>query len=59
MALVGDAAHAVHPLAGQGANLGFMDIKALISALAYATESGMDIGSMQLLEVRLTIWCDF
>ena len=51
LALVGDAAHAVHPLAGQGVNLGFMDVKALIGALAYATETGMDIGSMQLLEV--------
>lgn len=51
LALVGDAAHAVHPLAGQGVNLGFMDVKALIHALAFATEFGMDIGSIQMLEV--------
>ena len=58
LALVGDAAHAVHPLAGQGVNLGFMDVKALIGALVYATETGMDIGSMQLLEVSecVHIW---
>ena len=51
LALVGDAAHTVHPLGGQGVNLGFMDVEALIGALAFAVESGVDIGSMQLLEV--------
>ncbi len=51
LALIGDAAHTVHPLAGQGVNLGFGDVKALVDAIAHATETGMDIGSMTLLEV--------
>lgn len=50
LALVGDAAHTVHPLAGQGVNLGFGDVKALVDAIVHATETGMDIGSMTLLE---------
>lgn len=51
LALIGDAAHSVHPLAGQGVNLGFADVKALVDALAYATETGMDIGDITLLQV--------
>ncbi|KAL0049996.1 hypothetical protein WJX82_002364 [Trebouxia sp. C0006] len=50
LALIGDAAHTVHPLAGQGVNLGFGDVKALVDAIAHATETGMDIGSMTVLE---------
>lgn len=42
--LLGDAAHAVHPLAGQGANLGFADVKSLSEALANAAATGRDIG---------------
>lgn len=51
LALIGDAAHTVHPLAGQGVNLGFADVKALLDAVAYATETGMDIGDITLLQV--------
>ena len=47
--LVGDAAHVVHPLAGQGANLGFMDAAALADVLGEADREGRDIGSTRVL----------
>jgi len=47
--LVGDAAHAIHPLAGQGVNLGFMDAAALAETLLAAIETGADIGSLRVL----------
>ncbi len=51
-ALLGDAAHAVHPLAGQGVNLGFMDAAALMETLADARKQGAsldELGEPQVL----------
>ena len=51
MALIGDAAHAVHPLAGQGVNLGFGDAEALTAALGQAVANGTDLGDLSMLQV--------
>lgn len=48
IALIGDAAHTIHPLAGQGLNLGLADANSLASRIIYGLEHGMDIG---------TSWC--
>jgi 2-octaprenyl-6-methoxyphenol hydroxylase len=50
LALVGDAAHAIHPIAGQGLNLGFRDVAALAEVLVEGARLGIDLGDQQLLE---------
>lgn len=50
VALVGDAAHVIHPLAGQGLNLGLADVAALSRTIEYAVSHGMDIGDLLTLE---------
>ncbi|KAK9475412.1 uncharacterized protein V1510DRAFT_409118 [Dipodascopsis tothii] len=50
VALVGDAAHTTHPLAGQGLNLGQGDVASLVTAIETALASGQDIGSVLALE---------
>ena len=52
VALIGDAARAVHPLAGQGANLGFSDAATLASTLAAGARSGVDPGDDAWLAAR-------
>jgi 2-octaprenyl-6-methoxyphenol hydroxylase len=54
-ALVGDAAHGVHPIAGQGLNLGLRDVAALCEVIADAARLGLDIGSLATLE-RFERW---
>lgn len=49
LALVGDAAHGIHPIAGQGLNLGFRDVAALAEVLADGARLGLDLGDPQLL----------
>jgi 2-octaprenylphenol hydroxylase len=50
-ALVGDAAHSIHPLAGQGVNLGFLDCAALVQVLAQEIENGGAIEALAELRV--------
>ncbi len=50
VALVGDAAHGVHPIAGQGLNLGLRDVAALAEVLVEAMRRGEDIGALDVLE---------
>src|SRR5690606_26564510 len=57
-ALIGDAAHAVHPVAGQGLNMGLKDAAALAEVLAEAARLGEDIGGAAVLE-RYARWRRF
>jgi 2-octaprenyl-6-methoxyphenol hydroxylase len=49
LVLVGDAAHGIHPIAGQGLNLGLRDVAALTEVLADGVRSGLDLGDPALL----------
>jgi 2-octaprenyl-6-methoxyphenol hydroxylase len=57
-ALVGDAAHGIHPIAGQGLNLGFRDAAALAEIIVGTDRLGLDIGSLAALE-RYQSWRRF
>jgi len=50
LALVGDSAHSIHPIAGQGLNLGFRDAAALTEVLVEGARLGLDLGDKQLLD---------
>lgn len=58
LALIGDAAHGVHPIAGQGLNLAFRDVAALTEVIADAARTGLDIGDAGVLE-RYERWRRF
>lgn len=49
LALLGDAAHVIHPLAGQGVNLGFLDVAELAQVLLKALQRGEELASLQVL----------
>jgi 2-octaprenyl-6-methoxyphenol hydroxylase len=58
LALIGDAAHVIHPLAGLGLNLGLRDVAALAECVADAYALGQDIGGLSVLE-RYSTWRRF
>ncbi|MBK8173901.1 MAG: UbiH/UbiF/VisC/COQ6 family ubiquinone biosynthesis hydroxylase [Rhodospirillales bacterium] len=58
LALVGDALHAMHPIAGQGLNMGFRDVAALADVLGEASAAGHDLGT-QVVLARYERWRRF
>jgi len=58
LALIGDAAHIIHPIAGQGLNMGLRDVAALAEAIVDAARLGLDIGAADVLE-RYQRWRRF
>src|ERR1700761_8436458 len=58
LALVGDAAHVIHPIAGQGLNLGLKDVAALAEVVVDAARLGLDLGQVDVLD-RYQRWRRF
>ena len=58
LALIGDAAHVIHPIAGQGLNMGLRDVAALAEAVIDAARLGIDVGAVSVLE-RYQRWRRF
>lgn len=58
LALIGDAAHGIHPISGQGLNLGFRDVAALAETVVDAVRLGQDFGQVDVLE-RYQAWRRF
>jgi 2-octaprenyl-6-methoxyphenol hydroxylase len=58
LALVGDAAHVIHPIAGQGLNMGLKDVAALAEVIVDAVRLGLDPGALAVLE-RYQRWRRF
>src|ERR1700691_1632829 len=58
LALVGDAAHVIHPIAGQGLNMGLKDVAALAEVIVDAARLGIDLGQADVLE-RYQRWRRF
>jgi 2-octaprenyl-6-methoxyphenol hydroxylase len=56
--LAGDAAHGIHPISGQGLNLGFKDAAALAETVVEADRLGLDIGAVDVLQ-RYERWRRF
>ena len=59
MALIGDAAHRIHPMAGQGLNLGLSDAAFLANAIIEAKRGGSDIGNKEHVLADYEFWSRF